>query len=143
MTNNWTVTDIAERFEEAAATLRRLPSVKVRGYFNAWPQIIRTVREKLDEDKEAYRHSPPQPDAISRMEETIQWIFFLESEQEKRLIWLRAEGVKWKQICGRIGCGRTKAWHLWVVALLKIATRLNNGGIPKRNGGRNVRTKKD
>ena len=76
MTNNWTVTDIAERFEEAAATLRRLPNVKVRGYFNAWPQIIRTVREKLDEDKEAYRHSPPQPDAISRMEETIQWVFF-------------------------------------------------------------------
>lgn len=138
MSNNWTVTDIADRFEEAADTLRRMPSVKVRGYFNAWPPIIRTLREKLGEDRGEERQSPPRPDAISRMEQTIEWIFFLESEQERRLVWLRAERVKWKLIYTRLGCGRTKAWYIWSVALLKIATRLNNGGIPKRNGGRNV-----
>lgn len=44
----WTPQDVADRFKEAARTLRRLPNVRVRGYFNAWPQIIRTAREVLD-----------------------------------------------------------------------------------------------
>lgn len=137
MSKNWTVTDIADRFEEAVDTLRRMPNVKVRGYFNAWPQIVRTLREKLAEDKGEFRLGPPQPDAISRMEETIQWIFFLDSEDERRIVWLRAARVPWRPIYIRLGCGRTKAWHMWSVALLKIATILNKQGKPKRSGGRN------
>jgi hypothetical protein len=121
----WTVTDVAERFEEAAQTLRRMPPVKVKGYFNVMPPVIRTAMEKLQEDRLPARLGPPTSDAISRMEETIEWIFFLEDETERRLIWLRAERVPWKQICWRIGCGRTKAWQLWVMALLRIVTNLN------------------
>jgi len=121
---NWTVTDIADRFEEAAQTLKRMPPVKVQGYSNAWPEIVRTVMEQLQADRLPMRLGPPTPDAISRMEETINWVFWLE-EDECRLVWLRAEGVLWKQICWRLGCGRTKAWQMWTVALLKIATRLN------------------
>ena len=120
----WTVTDIADRFEEAAQTLRRLPPVKIQGYTNNWPEIVRTVMEQLQSDKLPMQLGPPAPDAISRMEETIGWVFWLE-EDERRLVWLRAERVVWKKICWRLGCGRTKAWSMWCVALLKIATRLN------------------
>jgi len=77
------------------------------------------------------RMGPLPADAISRMEETIEWIFYLDDEDERRLIWLRAERVYWKQICWRIGCGRTKAWQMWTYALLKIVTRLN-----AKHGGR-------
>ncbi len=127
----WTVTDVADRFEEAAATLKRMPPVKVQGYFNAWPEVVRTVMEQLQADRLPMRLGPPPADAISRMEETIEWIFFLEDEDERRLIWLRAERVVWKRICWRIGCGRTKAWQMWTVALLRIVTRLN-----AKQGGR-------
>lgn len=120
----WTVTDIADRFEEAAQTLRRLPPVKIQGYQNAWPEVVLTTMELLQSDKLPMRLGPPAADAISRMEETFDWIFWLE-EDERRLIWLRAERVVWKKICWRFGCGRTKAWQMWCVALLKIATRLN------------------
>ena len=121
----WTVTDIADRFEEAAKTLRRLPPVMVKGYFNTWPQIKRTAEEVMQAEKDLVRRGPPSAEAVSRMDETIQWIFLLDDEDERRLIWLRAERVQWKQICWRIGCGRTKAWQMWVMALLKIVTRLN------------------
>ena len=121
----WTVTDIADRFEEAVKTLRRMPPVIIKGYFNTWPPIVRTIVEQMQAEQEPLRRGPPSPEAISRMEETIQWIFFLDDEDERRLIWLRAERVHWKQICWRIGCGRTKAWQMWVMALLKIVTRLN------------------
>ncbi len=122
---HWTPTDIANRFEEAVYTLKRMPPVRKPGYFNAWPPIVRTAIEQMQEEQLPMRLGPPSADAIKRMEETIQWIFWLDNEDERRLIWLRAERVFWKQICWRIGCGRTKAWQMWVIALLKISTRLN------------------
>lgn len=123
--DNWTVTDVADRFEEASQTLKRMPPVQVQGYSNAWPEIVRTVMEQLQADQLPMRLGPPLPDAISRMEETIQWVFWLE-EDERRLVWLRAARVPWRPICYRIGCGRTKAWQMWTIALLKVATRLNS-----------------
>ena len=39
----YTVTDVADRFEQAAQTLHRLPRVGVQGYFNAMPEVIRTA----------------------------------------------------------------------------------------------------
>jgi Domain of unknown function (DUF6362) len=44
---------------------------------------------------------------------------------ERRLVWLRAEGVPWKRITQRLGIGRTTAWQRWTIALLKISVRLN------------------
>jgi hypothetical protein len=122
---NWTVTDVADRFEEAVYILRRLPRVRVQGYFNLWPEVLRTSAEQLQSDKKDFKLGPPAADAISRMEETILWMFLLDSEEERRLVWLRAARVPWKRICIRFGWGRTKAWHVWTVALLKIATQLN------------------
>ena len=121
----WTVTNVADRFEEAAQTMRRMPPVKVQGYISTWPEVIRTAMEQLQQERLPMRLGPPPADAISRMEETIQWIFWLEDEDERRLIWLRAERVVWKRICWRLGCGRTKAWQMWTIALLRIVTRLN------------------
>ena len=41
----WTTEDVAARFAEAAETGRRLPRVKVQGYFNVWPAFAREVWE--------------------------------------------------------------------------------------------------
>jgi hypothetical protein len=97
----------------------------VQGYSSTWPEIVRTVMEQLQADRLPMRLGPPLPDAISRMEETINWVFWLE-EDERRLVWLRAARVPWRPICWQLGCGRTKAWQMWTIALLKVATRLNS-----------------
>lgn len=131
MSKKYTVTDVADRFEEAAQTLHRLPRVGVKGYFNAMPPVIRTAAEILQEERLPMRMGPPSAEAISRMEEVLDWIWLLDDEDERRLIWLRAERVIWKRICWRLGCGRTKAWQMWTYALLKIVTRLN-----AKQGGR-------
>ena len=131
MSKKYTVTDVADRFEEAAQTLHRLPRVGVQGYFNAMPPVIRTAAEVLQEEKLPMRMRPPSADAISRMEEVLDRIWWLDDEDERRLIWLRAERAIWKRICWRLGCGRTKAWQMWTYALLKIVTRLN-----AKQGGR-------
>ncbi len=72
----WSVDGVAERFREAAQTARRLPPVRVQGYFNTWPAILRQPWETYSGDDVLYRF-PPDPAAIDRMEETMRWVRWL------------------------------------------------------------------
>jgi hypothetical protein len=58
--------------------------------------------------------------------------------EERRLVWLRAEGLPWKWITRRLGIGRTTAWQRCTIALLKIATRLNAAAEQHRSNIRPV-----
>ena len=121
--HNWTAEDVADHFEEASRTLRKLPPVKVQGYFNALPQIIRTEREILAMEPEPMRVWPSAA-AISRLEQTFDWVLWL-GESERRLIWWRAARRPWKQITHELGVDRSTAWRQHKLALTKIAARLN------------------
>ncbi len=115
--------EVEERLRSAARTLRRLPNVKVQGYFSTWPTIIREPLEILQMEPEPMRITPSMAD-ITEMEEVLFiWLKWLEPE-ERRLVWLRAERVRWKLICGRFGVGRTKAWEMYRRALAAIAAKL-------------------
>lgn len=115
--------EVEERLRSAARTLRRLPNVKVQGYFSTWPTIIREPLEILQMEPEPLRITPSMAD-ITEMEEVLfVWLKWLEPE-ERRLVWLRAERVRWKLICGRFGVGRTKAWEMYRRALAAIAAKL-------------------
>jgi len=124
---DWTPEMVQARLAEAADTLRRLPAVKVQGYFNTWPTVIRDFWEAFGWQDAEVRLGPASPKAIDRMDETIRWLRWLEPD-ETRLVWLRAEGVRWKLISARFGVGRTTAWYRWTGALGKIAARLNARG---------------
>ncbi len=66
----WTAGDVAEHFEEAFRTLRKLPPVKARGYFSAWPDTVRTSREIAAMEPQPLRVSPSAA-AITRLEQTF------------------------------------------------------------------------
>ena len=66
------------------------------------------------------------------MDEALGMAVWLDPE-ERRLVWLRAEGMPWKWITRRLGIGRTTAWQRWTTALLKIAVRLNAAAEQKRS----------
>ena len=122
MAEPWTPQRVAARRAEAAGVLARLPEARLRGYYSLWPPVVRAARAALGGGRA--RPIPPPPEAIDRMDEALAWLGWLEPD-EARLVWLRAEGVPWKPITGRLGVGRTTAWQRWTVALLKVATRLN------------------
>ena len=63
----WTPKAVADRLEEAAQTLRRLPPVKVRGYIASWPPIICDFWEAFGWHATEVRLGPPAPDAVDRM----------------------------------------------------------------------------
>jgi predicted DNA-binding protein (UPF0251 family) len=116
----WTPQLVAERLAEAADVLDRLPEPRVRGFYS----LVPLPPDVPAGDGARTRPAAPAPEGIDRMDETMVWLAWLEPE-ERRLVWLRAEGLPWKRITYRLEIGRTTAWQRWTIALLKIATRLN------------------
>jgi hypothetical protein len=121
---DWTIEEVAYRFAEAAETGRRLPRVRVQGYFSVWPAFVREGWETFAADEHEYRPLPPSPAAIDRMLETMRWAQILEEEQ-RHLVWMRAKHYDWERIGKRFGCCRTTAWRRWKQGLQIVAARLN------------------
>lgn len=120
----WTKEQIAERFEAAVRTLRKLPPVRVRGYISSWPEIIYTKREIAMMDQKPKRW-PPTPQAISEMEETCKWVSLLDQVDDRKIIWYRASRLPWKEICIKLGVARSTANWRWQNAILTITNKLN------------------
>lgn len=122
--------DLVERMLlEAAETLRRLPLEKPRGYFSAMPTPVRNIHEAYGWEAARLRPPPPSAAAIDRLDQVLSWMGWL-SEDQVRVVWARACGVPWRPVCRRLGCGRTKAWRIWVGSLIDIAARLQAQGTP-------------
>jgi hypothetical protein len=120
----WTPSMIEERFIEAADVMKRLPDVRVPGYYNTWPKILCEFADLVGQEPPRLRRPAPAPDAISRMEETLQWLRWLEPIDAK-IVWQRANGERWKAICYQVGLARAAANEHWLYALCRIAWRLN------------------
>ena len=120
----WTPLMIEERFVEAADVMKRLPDVRVPGYYNIWPKILCEFADLVGQEPPRFRRPPPAPDAISRMEETLEWMQWLET-MDAKIVWLRANGERWKAICYQVGLARAAANEHWRYALCRIAWRLN------------------
>jgi hypothetical protein len=121
----WTPKMVASRFYEAADTVHRLPNtgLKPQGYKSSWPEFIRDTCDG-DNDNTVMRLGPPTADAISRMDECLEWLRWLEPEESK-LIWLRAERKQWKVIMRHIGLSRAAAFARWMAALMQVTAILN------------------
>jgi hypothetical protein len=100
--------EIIAIFKEAVRTLKKLPPVRVRGYFNSWPEIVYTEREimRMDQKPKLWRATP---DAISRMEKAIEWLSLLETPEERKIVWMRANNIPWNIISKTFGFSRVTA----------------------------------
>ncbi len=120
----WTPSLVEEWLADAADVLKRLPEVRVQGYYSLWPQIAHEFADLVGKEPPLLKRPPPSPAAISRMEETLGWLAWLQPIDAK-IVWLRASGKRWKTICGIVGLQRAAAHQHWLYALCIIARRLN------------------
>ena len=123
--------DIEEHFGEAAYTLRRLPEKdRPRGYGGSWPPFVQEAKHDYGYTPEAPMRVIPSAAANSRIEECFVWQMLIHPE-DARIVWLRADGMRWRQVCIRAGVVRSNAWRRWAAALLTIAKKLNSqtGGV--------------
>ena len=99
---DWTPACVEARLHEAADVMKRLPEVRVQGYYSLWPKMLAEFSDLVGQEPQRLKRPPPSPDAITRMEETLGWLRWLEAEDAK-LAWARAERTPWKMICWRFG----------------------------------------
>jgi len=125
---DWTREDVAARFAEAADTGRRLPRVRVQGYFNLWPAFAREAWEAYPDDEPDDRPFPPSPQAIERMLETMRWVQWLEVA-ERHVVWMRARRCGWREIAMRSACCTRTAQRHWQRAIQVVTDRLNENPV--------------
>lgn len=126
----WTPDAVADRFTEAAVTARRLPPVRVQGYFNSWPAFARNEWEAFSADEPVHRSFPPSPEDVDRMLETMRWVLWLEVEQ-RHLVWMRAKRYGWREIAIRFACCTKTAQRHWARALQSVTDQLNAVSLTK------------
>ncbi|MEI4196531.1 DUF6362 family protein [Roseovarius sp. E0-M6] len=120
---NWTPAMIEERLAEAALVLKRLPEPRRHGYFSTWPEIVHSFADKVGQEPRPLRVLAS-PQDISRMEETLTWTGCLEPIDGK-IVWMKAHGERWKEICWSVGLQRSAAHLHWQYGLCVIALTLN------------------
>lgn len=132
---DWTPLQIEERLAEAADVLKRLPEERVRGFFTTWPMV---VQDGVGPDEPPrLRRPPPSAAAISRMDEALAWLSWLDATDAK-VLWLRASGERWKAICWKVGMARTAAHEHWLYGLCVIAWKLSYRPLPRNRSRRYV-----
>jgi hypothetical protein len=121
--NGWSTDQITTYLILAARTARRLPPVKVQGYFNVWPAFVRTDYERLVGDDPQPLYIAPSPQDVEKLMEVMRWMQWLELEQ-RHLVWMRAERYRWEDISKRFGCCPRTAQRRWNCALQVIENNL-------------------
>jgi hypothetical protein len=112
---------IIAKFKEAVRTIRKLPPVRVQGYCNAWPDIVYTKSEIRQMERKT-KFLPATAEAISRMEEVLEWLNLLKTPIERKIVWMRAEGIPWEEITKIFGFSRVTASKKYKNAVEKIRT---------------------
>lgn len=83
----------------------------------------------------------PNAREIRRMEEALDWLALIGGDNEqhtadnRRIVWMRAEGHRWQTICRHVGCVRSTAWRRWTASLLTIAKSLKRQAKPHADSG--------
>ena len=126
----WSMDDVQDRIVEAVDTLKRLPVPDIQRTVTRWPDIVRDSREAYGYSTVRVRLAPAAPEAISRLDETLEWLCWLPTAAQ-RILWSRANGLSWRRIAVFAGKAPNtcRAWYL--SALHAIAARLN-GNISAR-----------
>lgn len=124
LSRTWTGKEVADRFEEAIYTMRRLPPVRMQGYRTVWPSVVYTEAEIMQQAKLPMRLGPPSAAAIDRLEEVFTWVSWL-SVDVRKLVWMRAANMPWRVIGSKIGYSHTTAQREWLAAMVLLSKRLN------------------
>jgi hypothetical protein len=74
------------------------------------------------------------------MEEALGWLQLLDPI-DARIVWMRANGERWKTVCGRIRLARSAANEHWLYALCAIAWRPNGWHLPRSRSKRHLITR--
>lgn len=112
------------RLAEAADALRRLSmnGIKPGALRAQWPDVVRQAEEAYGWTAERVRPPRPTPAQITRMDEAISWLLWLDGE-ERKVVWARSIGMSWRRIEDMDGRSVRTLQNLFAGALRRILAR--------------------
>lgn len=121
----WNEKIVMAYLEEAASIHRRLPEVKVAGYFSLWPETMKDNWTRLyDAVNGNNRLGPPMPHEVTYHEEIMEWLRWI-PRREQQIIWMRANRIHWKVLAAQFNASRTRLSREMNTGLIRIASILN------------------
>ena len=133
----WTPLLVEAYMAEAADVLERLPDAVRLGYASTWPPMVREFWESFGWHEAVLTRPRPSAAAIDRMDMALQWLAWLDAVDAK-IVWSRACGKTWKEVCWQAGLARAAAHQHWMFALCLIAWKLTGKTIPRRATRRDI-----
>jgi hypothetical protein len=122
--NQWSECTVMAYLEEAASIHRRLPQVKVPGYFSLWPDTLKDDWEQLyDAVNRRTRLGSPMPHEVTYHEQIMDWLRWIDRDQQQ-IVWMRANRLPWKILVAELGQSKTTLWRQQRNALARIAAKL-------------------
>ena len=122
---HWNEKIVMAYLEDAASIHRRLPEVKVAGYFSLWPETMADDWTRLyDAVNGQNRLGSPMPREVSYHEEIMEWLRWLDRHQQQ-IVWMRANRIPWKVLTVQFEKNKTTLWREMNSGLLRIASILS------------------
>lgn len=122
---HWNEKLVMAYLEDAADIHRRLPQVKVDGYFTLWPETLKDDWTRLyDAVNGKNRLASPMPHEVTFHEEVMKWLRYLDRYQQQ-IVWMRANSIPWKILVDEFGKSKSTLWRENKYALIRIASILN------------------
>ncbi len=129
--SRWNERIVMAYLQDAAEIHRRLPEVKVSGYYSLWPETMKDDWERLyDAVNGRSRHGPPSAREVTYHEEIMEWLRWLERPQQQ-IVWMRANRIPWKVLVEQFGKSKTTLWREANYGLFRIASILSAKGQAK------------
>jgi hypothetical protein len=120
---NWNLENTKQRLVEAADALRRLSmhGIKPSGLRSQWPDVIHRVEEAYGWTVGRVRPPRPSPAEITRMDEAIEWLLWLDADQRK-VVWARSMRLSWRRIEDMDGRSVRTLQNIHMAALQRISS---------------------
>ena len=122
----YTAAEVADRVAEAVDTLKRLPQKGMQKNITRWPEFVRASHEAYGYGDARLRPAPASPEAISRLDETLEWLRLVPRDAQK-ILWCRANGLSWRRIAGFAGKSPNTCRAWYAAALQHIAETVSGG----------------
>ena len=125
----WTSSLVEEWLNIAAKVDRILPPVHNKPRVSQHWEIIREWYELLwdkDEDKPIPRFQPTNEQVSMWEEVVLRWFKLIDSDKDKKIIWLRACEMGWARIGRKVGLTRQSVSIRHKTAIERLVCMLNN-----------------
>lgn len=120
----WNEKIVMAYLEDAAAIHRRMPEVKVAGYYSLWPETMKDEWSRLyDLINGTSKLGPPMPKEVSYHEEIMTWLNWIDHDL-RQIVWMRANRIPWKILEEQFSKNKTTLWRDMNGGLIRISSIL-------------------